>query len=161
MDPFLTELRTSLDRLGYVTVPHGDHLCVRLPLFASVRIYSSDDGIRFVPQFGPFSRTTGLAVTSTASAGVVGVTVFTLGVTPLAFFAGFLGLMTLAHDACRFVLTESCISRLQQLIGDLQREGPARLPASPLREVGREHGVEVVAQPFPGGAVPVDRPRHQ
>ena len=157
MDPFLTELRASLDRLGYVTVPHGDHLCVRLPLFASVRIYSTDAGIRMAPQFGPFGRTSGLAVTSTASAGVVGATVFTLGVTPLAFFAGFLGVIALAHDACRFVLTESCISRLQQVIGDLQRGG-GRLTAPPLREIGREHGVEVVAQPAGRAPVTVDRP---
>ena len=110
-----------------------------------------------MPQFGPLGRSSGLAMTSIASAGVVGVTVFTLGVTPLAFFAGFLGVMALAHDACRFVLTESCISRIQQLVTDLQRAGN-RLAAPPLREIGREHGVEVVAQPAGRGPVTVDRP---
>jgi hypothetical protein len=28
----------------------------------------------------------------------------------------FLGVVALAHDACRFILTEGCLTRLQQLI---------------------------------------------
>lgn len=147
MDPFLTELRPILDRLGYTVVPHGDHLCVRLPLAASVRIYAADGRVRLVPQFGPFSRTGGLLATSTGASAVVGATLFTVGVTPVALFAGFVGVVALAHDACRFVLTESCVTRLQQLIVDLERvqqshelsagSSPARL-APPPAAVGIE-----------------------
>jgi hypothetical protein len=135
VDPFLSDLRPALERLGYVVVPHGDHLCVRLPLAASVRIYSSVGQVRLVPQFGPFRRTTGLLATTTGASAVVGAAVFTLGVTPLAFFAGFLGMVALAHDACRFVLTEACITRLQQLIteSDRVRASLALPPASALR----------------------------
>lgn len=158
MDSFLTELRQTLDRLGYVTVPHGDHLCVRLALFASVRIYSSAGAVRLVPQFGPFSRTAGVLLTSSVGLGAVGGTAFTLGIGPWTLLAGFLGVMALAHDACRFVLTEACLTRLQQLVLDVQRAHPLALPASPLREVGREHGVDVVAQPASRSPVPVHRP---
>lgn len=121
MDPLLIELRPALQRLGYLVVPHGDHLCVRLALAASVRIYSSDGQVRLVPQFGPFSRSRGLIATSTATSTVVGVTVFALGVTPVAFLAGFVGMVALAHDACRFVVTEACITRLQQVITEIDR----------------------------------------
>jgi hypothetical protein len=139
VDTLLLELRQTLDRLGYVVVSHGDHLCIRLPLAASVRVYSSQGQVRLVPQFGPFSRTGGLLTTSAGASAVVGATVFTLGVTPLAFLAGFLGVVAVAHDACRFVLTESCVTRLQQLIVDLERAQPrpvlvdpgaARLPSA-------------------------------
>ena len=36
--PELAAFRADLEELGYVVVPHGDHLCVRLPQFASVAI---------------------------------------------------------------------------------------------------------------------------
>jgi len=29
---------------------------------------------------------------------------------------GFLGVIALAHDACRFVITEGCLTRLQNII---------------------------------------------
>jgi hypothetical protein len=34
----------------------------------------------------------------------------------VALLVAFLGMVGLAHDACRFVLTEGCLTRLQQLI---------------------------------------------
>jgi hypothetical protein len=134
VDSFLRELRPTLERLGYVVVPHGDHLCVRLPLAASIRIYSSEAGIRLVPQFGPFTRTRGLLATSAVASAAVGATVFTLGITPVAFFAGFLGMIALAHDACRFVVTEACLTRLQQVITDIDRGNALRVlpPPSPV-----------------------------
>jgi hypothetical protein len=70
-----------------------------------------------------------LLATSAGASVAVGATVFTLGVTPIAFFAGFLGMLALAHDACRFVLTEGCVSRLQQLVMEIDRANHA--PALP------------------------------
>ena len=66
-------------------------------------------------------------------------TVFMLGVTPIAFFTGFLGIVALAHDACRFVLTEPCITRLQQLILETGRvRASLALPAgSPMGILAR------------------------
>ena len=166
MDNALTELRQALDRLGYVVVPHGDHLCVRLPLAASVRVYSSNGRLRLVSRFGPFGRTTGVLATAVAGLGVVAGALATLGLGPLALVAGFLGVVGLAHDGYRFVLTESCATRLQQLLIDGERHDAAgtrtfdgrRLTTTPPRQVGSEHGVDVGAKPGGRVAVPIDRP---
>jgi len=166
VDNSLTELRQTLDRLGYVVVPHGDHLCVRLPLAASVRIYSSSGRLRLVSRFGPFGRTTGVLATGVGSVAAVVAVLATLGLGPVALVAGFLGVIGLAHDGYRFVLTESCATRLQQLLIDSGRYpgldaraiDARRLTASPPRQVGGEHGVDVGAKPGGRVAVPVNRP---
>jgi hypothetical protein len=115
LDPALLELNQQLDRLGYNVVPHGDHLCVRLPLFASVRIRHADGKFRFSPQFGPFGRTGGLFITSGAAATAVGGVALAAGLSPLTLLVAFVGVVALAHDACRFVVTEGALTRLQQL----------------------------------------------
>jgi hypothetical protein len=116
LDPDLEMLRSELERLDYVVVQHGDHICVRLPLVSSVRIRHSEGRFRFVPQFGPFRRSGGLLFTSGISVVAVGATALAFGAAPLTLIVGFLGMVALAHDACRFVLTEGCLTRLQQLI---------------------------------------------
>ena len=162
MDNALTELRQTLDRLGYVVVPHGDHLCVRLPLGASVRIYASSGRVRLVPRFGPFGRMTGVLTTSAVGVAALAGALVTLGLGPVALVAGFLGVVGLAHDGYRFVLTESCATRLQQLLIDGDRRADPfdarRLTAPPPRQVGGEHGVDVGAKPGGRVAVPIDRP---
>ncbi len=114
LDPVLVELSQELDRLGYKVVPHGDHLCVRLPLFASVRIRFDGERYRFTPQFGPFGRSGGLLVTSAVAATAVGGLALAVGAAAPTLIAGFLGVVALAHDACRFVITEGALTRLQQ-----------------------------------------------
>lgn len=109
------ELNGELDRLGYKVVPHGDHLCVRLPLFASVRVHHAEGRFRFSPQFGPFGRTGGLLLTSGAAAIALGGVAIAVGLSALTLVVGFLGVVALAHDACRFVITEGALTRLQQL----------------------------------------------
>lgn len=116
LNPALAELSEQLDKLGYKVVSHGDHICVRLPLFSSVRVRLAGDHYRFSAQFGPFGRSGGLLVTSGVAALAVGATAFLLGVVPLTLLAGFLGVVALAHDACRFVITEGALMRLQQLV---------------------------------------------
>ena len=116
LDPDLELLRAELERLDYVVVQHGDHICVRLPLVSSVRIRHTDDRFRFVPQFGPFRRSGGLLFTSGVSAAAVAGSALAFGAAPLTLLVAFLGMVALAHDACRFVLTEGCLTRLQQLI---------------------------------------------
>ena len=54
--------------------------------------------------------------TSGVSATAVGAAALAFGAAPLTLIVGFLGMIALAHDACRFVLTEGCLTRLQQLI---------------------------------------------
>lgn len=162
----LIELRQTLDRLGYVVVPHGDHLCVRLPLAASVRVYSSNGRVRLVSRFGPFGRMTAVLVTAAVGVAALAGAVAALGLGPVALVAGFLGMVGLAHDGYRFVLTEACTTRLQQLLIDGNRQQGVgghtfegrRLTAAPPRQVGGEHGVDVSAKPGGRVAVPIDRP---
>lgn len=116
LDADLELLRTELERLDYVVVKHGDHICVRLPLVSSVRIRHTEGRYRFVPQFGPFRRSGALLLTSGVSAAAVGAAALAFGAAPLTLLVGFLGVIALAHDACRFILTEGCLTRLQQLI---------------------------------------------
>jgi hypothetical protein len=136
LDADLELLRTELERLDYVVVDHGDHICVRLPLVSSVRIRHTEGRYRFVPQFGPFRRSGALLLTSGVSATAFGAAALMFGAAPLTLLVGFLGVIALAHDACRFVLTEGCLTRLQQLIASSaalssRSEAPALgMPAS-------------------------------
>ena len=108
-------------------------------------------------------------VLATAAVGIAAVAgaLATLGLGTVAGVAGFLGMIGLAHDGYRFVLTESCATRLQQLLIDGDRRfgegGPMadgrRLTASPPpRQVGGEHGLDVGAKPGGRVPVPVNRP---
>jgi hypothetical protein len=115
MHPTLVELSGELDRLGYRVVSHGDHICVRLPLFTSVRVRFDGERFRFSSQFGPLGRSGGLLATSVVAAGAVGGVALAFGAAPVTLLAGFLGIVALAHDACRFVITEGALTRLQQL----------------------------------------------
>jgi hypothetical protein len=116
LDPALLALRSELEQLDYVVVRHGDHICVRLPLISSVRIRHNGNRFRFTPQFGPFRRSGGLLFTSGVSTAAVAGTAFTFGLDPATLVVGFLGFVALAHDACRFIITEGCLTRLQQII---------------------------------------------
>ena len=116
LDPTLVRLSEELDHLGYNVVSHGDHVCVRLPLFSSVRIRRVGEHFRFAPQFGPFGRTGGLLFTSAVSVAALGASALTTGGSATTFILGFLGVVALAHDACRFVITEGALTRLQQLL---------------------------------------------
>jgi hypothetical protein len=121
MDPILIELSDMLDRLGYKVVSHGDHICVRLPLFSSVRVRFQDGGFRFSAQFGPLGRSGGLLLTSGVAAAAIGGVALAFGAAPVTLVAGFLGIVALAHDACRFVITEGALTRLQQLVSTSSR----------------------------------------
>lgn len=117
LDSDLGVLSDQLERLDYVVVKHGEFVCVRLPLISSVRIYhTSERGFRFVPQVGPFKRSVGLFLTSGISVAAVAISALTFGLAPITAVIAFIGVVALAHDACRFVLTEGCLTRLQQLI---------------------------------------------
>ena len=131
LDPALLTLRSELEHLDYVVVPHGDHICVRLPLISSVRIRHHGDRFRFTPQFGPFRRSGGLLLTSGVSAAAVAGSAFTFGLDPTTVVVGFLGVIALAHDACRFIITEGALTRLQQIIATTI--GPHTPPGGMLR----------------------------
>ena len=115
-DPEIAALRTELEQLGIVIAPHRDHLCVRLPFFASVRVRVDGEGrLDCEPMFGPLNRTHAVtASVTTLSALTAGLLYFT-GVTPLAVGAAFATIMSGLASAWRFILTESCITRIQLL----------------------------------------------
>jgi len=54
--------------------------------------------------------------TSALSATAVAGTALAVGLAPMTLIVGFLGVIALAHDACRFVVTEGCLTRLQNII---------------------------------------------
>ena len=129
--PELAAFRAELEALGYVVVPHGDHLCVRLPQFASVRVRLREGALQFVPQFGPFRRQHSTALTlGGSSAAVVGALALT-GVGPIALAAAFIGVMLAARDVGRYVVTEGCVTRLQ-LLWAARTAGAVRVPSQTL-----------------------------
>ena len=91
LDPDLDLLRDELERLDYVVVHHGEHICVRLPLLSSVVIRHSEGRFRFVPQFGPLRRSGGLLFTSGVSAAAVAGAALAFGAAPLTLLVAFLG----------------------------------------------------------------------
>ena len=115
-NPEIAALRTDLERLGIVVAPHRDHLCVRLPLFASVRVRVDGDGrLDCEPMFGPLPRTPALQLSTILLTGTtLGLLYFT-GASALSLGAAFLSIMSGFVSAWRFVLTENCVTRVQLL----------------------------------------------
>jgi len=113
--PELASFRDDLEDLGYVVVPHGDHLCVRLPQFASVRVKLGADGLQFIPQFGPLRRHHSSALTLGGASAAVAAALALTGVGAIALGAAFLGTMLAARDVGRYIVTEGAITRLQLL----------------------------------------------
>ena len=113
----LAPIEEKLERLGYVVVPHGSDLCVRLPLLCSVRLREESGRLRLIPKFGPFGRSSGLLVTAGVSTAAVAGTALAVGLAPATLVVGFAGVAALVVDACRFIVTEGCLTRLQSLIG--------------------------------------------
>jgi hypothetical protein len=113
--PELAAFSAELEELGYVVVPHGDHLCIRLPQFASVRVRLRDGRLQFVPQFGPLRRQHASALTLGGASAVVAGALALTGVGAVAIGAAFLGVMLAARDVGRYIATEGCVTRLQLL----------------------------------------------
>jgi hypothetical protein len=108
-----------------------------------VRVKLGEDGLQFVPQFGPLRRHHSSALTlGGASAAVIGALALT-GVGAIALGAAFLGTMLAARDVGRYIVTEGAITRLQLLwtargsaVAPPSLPGPlgtSRLTAAPAR----------------------------
>ena len=124
LDPSLVAFGAELEGLGYVVVNHGDHLCVRLPQFASVRLRVRDGSLHCAAQFGPLRRERSTALTLGGATALVAGLLATAGVGAVALGAAFAGVMLAARDVGRYVSTEGCITRLQML-WSLQARGRA------------------------------------
>ena len=136
LDREMEALSGELERLDYVVVKHGDYFCVRLPLLASVEVHHTPErGFRFIPQSGPFKRSAGLFFTSGVAAAAVTGSALEFGSAPVTLIVAFLGIVALAHDTCRFVLSEGCLTRLQQLIA-ARGTTRSQMPAAPIPALG-------------------------
>src|SRR5215207_8588682 len=121
MDPELEALGAELRRLGTTVVPHGDHLCVRLPYFTSVRVRMEGGELRFHTRFGLASRDWAIfapiGVLGTASASL-----YLSGTNEVAAaLTGFLALLSGAFNLARLVLSENAVTRVQMLRAVLAR----------------------------------------
>lgn len=149
LTPELLTLGAELERLGHVVVPHGDHICVRLPLLASVRIRLEEGRLRCAPQFGFVGRTAALWGSLGGTSLLAGGMLLTLGVTPVSIAVAVLGVLSAIHDACRVVLTEQCMTRVQMAAAPLPLGArattipaaipPGTPPASPVRAAPPVH----------------------
>ena len=114
LHPALAEFQTELERQGFVVVCHGDYICVRLPLVASVRIHLNAGHLHFEPRFGTLSRGMSLVVTPiTALLVVAGVAA--VASIPATILAAFVGALTVLYEVSRVVMTEGTMTRLQLL----------------------------------------------
>jgi len=114
LHPALSEFRAELERLGFVVVCHGDYICIRLPLVASVRVRLNGAQLHFEPRFGMFSRGTSLVITPTvAMLAVAGVA--SVASVPTAIVVATAGTFTVLYDLARLVMTEGAMTRLQLL----------------------------------------------
>lgn len=109
----LRELERRLRSAGIVVAPFPDHLQVRLPLFASVRVSIADGQLVCEPRFGFVARDRATWVTLMGLGLATAVFLLTQGVTPVSLTLGFLSVSSTASTAIRYQLTESAITRVQ------------------------------------------------
>jgi hypothetical protein len=143
-DPEVAALRDDLERLGTVVAPHRDHLCVRLPLFASVRVRVDEQGrLDCEPMFGPLARTKALLAGAAALTALAGGLLYTTGASPAALTAALVAVMSGLASVCGFVLTENCITRVQMLWAarTAGRRDVAALPSATSHPALRTGGV--------------------
>ena len=114
-DPALAALRGELERTGYVVVPHVRHVCVRLPLLASVVVSTDGDALLLRPQVGPLRRSRALLLGALGAPAAVATAFATLGVGALSLGVAAASVAYLITDAYRLILTEGCVARLQSL----------------------------------------------
>lgn len=113
IDSPLRELEQRLRSAGVVVAPFRDHLEIRLPLFASVRVSIADGQLVCEPRFGFVARDRATWVTLIGLSMVTALFLLTQGVTPVSVTLGFLGVSSTASTAIRYQLTESAITRVQ------------------------------------------------
>ena len=129
IDEELRNLESELKRTGAVVVPHASHLCVRLPLLASVIVTRRESDLVCEPQLGPFRRTSVLVGTAVATAAGVGALAAASDFA-LALTAGAVGGMLMMLELAGLVLVESCVTRVQLLWATRLRNAEPR-PALP------------------------------
>jgi hypothetical protein len=115
LHPELLRFGRQLEAVGMVATVHADHLCVRLPLLASVRVRYDGARLTLEPRFGAASRTMAtLSTFGSVSALIVGMTAAGIAV-PALVAVGSLGALAGIYDVIRFVVTDGAITRVTTL----------------------------------------------
>jgi len=157
-DPEIAALRTDLEQLGVVVAPHRDHLCVRMPLFTSVRVRVDEEGrLDCEPMFGPLRRMHAFLASTAALTLAAGAALYThASVAPLL---AFLAVMSGLGSACGFVLTENCVTRVQLLWAARERARQALASAHAAAPALMEPALSSELR-VPGSAFPVPGTRN-
>jgi hypothetical protein len=122
-------LTERLRLMGFVIVPHGDQIGLRLSLMTSVKVGVHDGLLSVEPHFGPFKRTYATVI-KTLGLTVLGfVSLLPVFPVPAGLAIVFLALALWGYDAVRYTLTESCIAQVRQAFGALLDEAPPALSA--------------------------------
>lgn len=149
LDPRLMRLRSELERLGSVVVPHGSHICVRLPLAASVVVRLENGVLRCHPQLGPLGRSTALG--GTAAATTVGViALLATGGLALPIAAAVGGVSAMLVELGGFVTAENCVTRIQTLWSRIDADiGAAPVSPAATRPALQQPMPDELAHPRP------------
>jgi hypothetical protein len=151
LHPELLSFGRRLEAVGIVAAVHADHLCVRLPLLASVRVRYDGQRLTLEPRFGVLSRT--VSVLSTFGsliallAGMVAVEI----AVPVLVMVGSLGACAVVYDGMRFIVTEGAVTRvttLWALAGEpAAHDALGSGPAVPLASVARDSAAADLRSP--------------
>lgn len=139
--PSLAELARRLRANGMVVVPTRDYLEIRLSLFASVRVSIVDGQLVCEPRFGFVARERATWATLIGIAALTATAFLDFGITPVSAMLGFLGVSSSASTAIRYMLTESCITRVQTAYMLMTEAAAQRLTASEARRALPEPAV--------------------
>ncbi|HJR42534.1 MAG TPA: hypothetical protein VJ812_10575 [Gemmatimonadaceae bacterium] len=156
LDPRLVRLRAELERLGSVVVPHGEHICVRLTLAASVVVRVDSGVLRCRAQLGPFGRSSTLG--GTALATTAGVALLSTGGLALPIVAAVAGVSAMLVELGGFVAAESCITRIHVLWSRIVDGDTARI-ARPYGDDRALHPPlpDELTRPAPAGELHAER----
>jgi len=146
-DSTLKRLAARLERLGMVTAPFHDHVAVRLPLLCHVRVRVEHGRLRCDPYTGAVGRTRGTALVFVIFTLILSSTFGRDGITAEALTIGFMAVLAVAWETIRYVLTESCITRVQALVlaepGLLDDDPPLPSGSRPALGTGTAPATEV------------------
>jgi hypothetical protein len=115
LHPELERLAHELRLTGHTVVPHGDHVCVRLSFFASVRVRMTPDGLRCEPRAGLLGRDASMFVSTGGSVALTTSAFALMGPGPLPFALGFASVVAVAVEAARVAVTEAAMTRVQMM----------------------------------------------
>ena len=141
MDESLAQFQSELEHVGLRVVPHRSHLCVRLPLFASVRARVQHGELRLDLQAGPVGPARALAWTAIVATIAVVVVGRITGVGVATVATAFGGIALLILELAQLIVGEACATRLAVRWAALQAGRGARAAGSEWGVGGRESGV--------------------